>query len=195
MISSAVSAKSGSASDLPISTPCGEQEGVGHAAADDQLVDLGGEVGEHGDLGRHLGAADHGRGRPLGLVEHAAQRVDLLHQQRPGVGRQQPRDGIGRGVRAMRGREGIVDEDVAELGQRAWRTPDRSSPRPCGSAGSRARRSRPGSSAATVRSAGSPTQSLRERDRLAEQLAQLVGHRLQAESADRGRPSAGRNAR
>ena len=59
----------------------------------------------------------------------------------------------------MRGGEGIVDEDVAELGQRAWRRPDRSSPRPCGSAGSPAPRSRPAAAPATASAAGSPMQS------------------------------------
>ena len=153
MISSAVLVWSGSASDLPISTPSREEERVGHGAADDQLVDLGGEIGEHVDLGRDLGAADHGRRRALGLVEHAAQRVDLLHQQRAGIGRQQARDGVGGGVRAMRGGEGIVDDRCRRAPPAAWRTRDRSSPRPCGSAGSPARRCGPAAAPATVRSA------------------------------------------
>ena len=95
----------------------GQQEGVGHGAADDQPVDLGHEMGEHVDLARHLGAADHGGRRALGLLQHAHQRVDLLHQQRPGIGRQQPRNRVGGGVRAMRRRERVVDEQVAERGQ------------------------------------------------------------------------------
>ena len=39
------------------------QERVGHAAADDQRVDLGDEVCQHRDFRRDLGAADDGRGR------------------------------------------------------------------------------------------------------------------------------------
>ena len=72
---------------------------------------------EHRDLGRDLGAADHRRGRPLRLVERGAQRVDLFHHQRSGIGRQQVRDALGRGVRAMGAGEGIADEHVAERGQ------------------------------------------------------------------------------
>ena len=39
------------------------EEGVGHAAADDQVLDLADEVLEHGQLGRNLGPADHRRDR------------------------------------------------------------------------------------------------------------------------------------
>ena len=42
---------------------------IGHAAADDQMVDLGDEVTEHVELGRDLGAADHRRHWPLGIAE------------------------------------------------------------------------------------------------------------------------------
>jgi hypothetical protein len=42
----------------------GDEEGVGHAAADEQRVDLRQQVLEHGQLARHLGAADDRRERP-----------------------------------------------------------------------------------------------------------------------------------
>ena len=48
------------------------EEGVGHAAADDQMIDLADEMAEHGELGRDLGAADHRRDRPLGIAERAS---------------------------------------------------------------------------------------------------------------------------
>ena len=142
------------------------------------LSTLADQVGEHRDLGRHLGAADHGRDRARRLVEHAAQRVDLLHQQRAGVGRQQARDGVGGGVRAMRGREGIADEDVAELGQ--LRGEGRivlllalveAQVLQHGDVAVLQRGHHLGRRLADAVG--------REGDRLAEQLAQLVGHRLQ----------------
>ena len=37
-----------------------KQEGIGDAAADNQLVDLGGQTFQHGQLGRDLGTADDG---------------------------------------------------------------------------------------------------------------------------------------
>ena len=59
-----------------------------------------------------------------------------------------PGQPFGRGVRAMRGRKGVVDEDVAVFGRAVRRRPDRSSPRPCGNgcfraAGCRRRRAWP----------------------------------------------------
>ena len=49
-----------------------EQEGVGHAAADDQDVDLADEVLEKVELGRDLGAADDGDHRPRRRLERLA---------------------------------------------------------------------------------------------------------------------------
>ena len=49
----------------------GEQEGVGDAAADDQLVDLLRERLEDGELGRDLGAGDDRDQRPLRVRERA----------------------------------------------------------------------------------------------------------------------------
>ena len=132
------------------------------------------------DLGRNLGAADHGGHRPLGLVEHAAQRVDFLHQQRAGIGGQQARDGLRGGMRAVRGRESIVDEDVAEsrqaLGERGsffssplWKRRF-SSTAIC-----------PGCSAATAVLRRLADAVGANATGLAQQLGQLVRDRLQAE--------------
>ena len=58
--------RSASASDLADRGRAGGQdEGVGDAAADDQLVDLGGQRLQHGELGRDLRAGDDGDQRPL----------------------------------------------------------------------------------------------------------------------------------
>ena len=96
--------------------PCpAQQEGVGHAAADDQHVDLGDEVAEQVELGRHLGAADDGGDRPLRRVQRLVERVELGLHAAARIGGQQVAEPFGRGMRAVRHREGVVDADVAEL--------------------------------------------------------------------------------
>ena len=94
----------------------------------------------------------------------------------------------------MRGREGVVDEEVAERGQ------------PPGELGIVLLLALV--EAQVLQHGDLPRQQRRDRplrrladavagegDGMAEQLAQLVRHRLQAELRDRGRPWAGRNAR
>ena len=71
-IARASSTRSGSARLLPIGLALREQEGVGHAAADDHDVDLGEQVLEHLDLVADLGAADDRRERVLRVVEQLA---------------------------------------------------------------------------------------------------------------------------
>ena len=81
MISSAVSAEVLLAQRLADLDALRLQEGVGHAAADDQLVDLADQVAQQVELGRDLGAADHGADRPLGIAQRLVERLELgLHQ-------------------------------------------------------------------------------------------------------------------
>ncbi len=95
----------------------GVQEGVGHAAADHQRVDLVDEVFEQVDLGRDLGAADD-RDDGLGRrAQRLLQRVELGLHGAAGIGRQLVAEALGRGVGAVRGRERVIDPDVAELCQ------------------------------------------------------------------------------
>ncbi len=94
-----------------------QQEGVGHAAADDQCVDLLDEVEEHVDLGRHLGAADDGDDRPLRVAERGLQRLQLLLHGAAGVGGEVVGEPGGGGVGAMGGGERVVHPHVAELGE------------------------------------------------------------------------------
>ena len=65
------------------------EEGVGHSAADDQMIDLADQVAEHVELGRDLGAADHRRDRALGIAQRLLQRVQLGLHRPPGERRQQ----------------------------------------------------------------------------------------------------------
>ncbi len=92
------------------------EERIGHAAADDQRLDLVQKVAEQIELGGNLGAADDGRDRMLRRLERLLQRIELGLHGAAGIGGQ-----IGcrhdcriRGVLAMRDRKGVIDKDVAE---------------------------------------------------------------------------------
>jgi hypothetical protein len=95
------------------------EERVGHAAADDQRVDLVREVGQEVDLGRHLRAADEGDDRLGRFAQALLQRLQFGLHGAAGKGRQEMRKPFGRGVRAMRRGEGVVHIDIAVFGQRA----------------------------------------------------------------------------
>ena len=98
----------------------GLEEGVGHRAADQHLVDATEQVVEHADLVRDLGAADDGHERPLDVAEQLAEELHLaLHQEAHPLGGDELGDPGRRGVRAVRGAEGVVDVDVGVAGQRA----------------------------------------------------------------------------
>src|SRR3569832_1961471 len=92
-------------------------EGVGNAAAHDQLIDDLRQRFQHGELGRHLRTADDRHQRPLGIFERGGERLQLGRQQRTGAGnRRELRDALGRGLGAVRGAEGIHHEYIAECG-------------------------------------------------------------------------------
>ena len=76
------------------------------------------QIAEQIELGGNLGAADDGRERARRLVEHLFERFQFGLHGAAGISRQQMREPFGRGMRAVRHREGVVDEDIAELGER-----------------------------------------------------------------------------
>ena len=80
----------------------GEQERVGHAAAEDEHVDLGQQVVDDLDLVRDLGAAEDRRERPLRVLEQLREHLDLALHQQPGVGGQE----LGRCRPSRRGPDG-----------------------------------------------------------------------------------------
>ncbi|MCY1529351.1 hypothetical protein D9M68_644900 [compost metagenome] len=101
----------------------GEHEGIGDAAAHDQLVDLVGQRLQDGQLGRHFGAAHDGDERTLGFVQRAAQGFQLGLQQGAGAGHgREARNAVGGGLGPVGRAEGVIDVDVAQrrhlLGQR-----------------------------------------------------------------------------
>ncbi|CEG09411.1 hypothetical protein BN961_02837 [Afipia felis] len=93
------------------------QEGVGHAAADHQRIDLGDEVFEKIELGRDFRAADYGSDRMGRRFQRLGQRVEFGLHRAPGIGGQHMAEAFGRGVGAVRAGEGVVDPDIAELGE------------------------------------------------------------------------------
>ncbi len=95
----------------------GEQEGVGDTAADDQLIHLGREAFEHGQLGRDLGTADDGEHRARRLGERLGQRFEFGCDTGAGTGdRGELAHAVSGGFGAMRGTESIHHPDVAQGG-------------------------------------------------------------------------------
>ena len=93
------------------------QEGVGHAAADHQRIDLADEVFQKVDLGGDLGAADDRDHRLGRRFQRLAERVEFGLHGAAGIGRQLVAEALGRGMGAVRRRKRVVDPDIAELCQ------------------------------------------------------------------------------
>jgi hypothetical protein len=110
----------------------GGQEGVGDAAADHQLFALLGQRFQHGQLGGNLGAADDGDHRARRVGQGLVQGFEFFRNQHAGAGgRRELGDAVGGSFGAVRGAEGVHDEDVAQRGVFASRFLRRSSSRPC----------------------------------------------------------------
>ena len=103
---------------MPTGWPCGLEERVGHGAADEERVDLAEQVLDDLELVRDLGAAEDRDERPFGALERLAEVVDLgRHQEAGGRLLDVVDDALGRGVRAVRRSERVVDVDVGERRQ------------------------------------------------------------------------------
>ena len=96
----------------------GRQEGVGHAASDEDRLAAGQQRLDHLELPADLGPADDGVERPARPIEQRGQGGHLPLEQETGHARQEVGDPLGRGVRAMGGTKGIVDVQVGHVGQR-----------------------------------------------------------------------------
>ncbi len=96
---------------------CGQHEGVGNAAAHDELVHLVGQALQDGELGGHLGARHDGGQGALGLGQGLGQGVNLGRQQRAGAGDGcELRNAVGRAFGAVGRTKRVVHEDVAQRG-------------------------------------------------------------------------------
>ena len=92
----------------------GLEEGVRHAAADDDRVALVDQVVDDADLILDLRAAEDRDQRALGILERAAHELDLLLDQKAHGGGQELGDAAGGGVRAVRGAERVVHVEVGK---------------------------------------------------------------------------------
>ena len=92
----------------------GCQEGIRHAAADDELVAFGKQVFDHQDLVADLGAAQDGNIGMFRVGNRPPQVFQFLFHQETGNGRQEVRHALGRGMRAMRRTKGIIDVHIAQ---------------------------------------------------------------------------------
>src|SRR5579863_9427853 len=93
----------------------GGEEGVGDAAADDQLVNLFQQRLEHRELGGDLGATDDGHQRSGGVLQRALQCLQFPHQQGSRARhRRVARYPVGAGLGAVCGAEGVHDKHFAQ---------------------------------------------------------------------------------
>ncbi len=137
------------------------EEGVGHAAADDQRLDLG-RADCRGD--RAWSKPWRRRRWPRPGAPDASQRLVRARRARPAWrGRHRPAsrcaDRLDRGMRAVRDREGVVDEDVAERAPAAVAKSGSFFSSPGWKRVFSRQRMSPSFIAATAASATSPTQS------------------------------------
>src|SRR5208337_1361665 len=94
------------------------EEGVGHAAADNEDVDFAEQVLDDPDLVAHFGAAEDGDERALGVLQGATQILQLFfHEQAGGGFLHEPGNPDGGSVGAMGGAEGVVDVEIGEPGE------------------------------------------------------------------------------
>ena len=139
-------------SDLPIAWPCAVRNVYAIPPPMRSASHPVEQVVDHRQLVGDLRAAEDRDERPLGLLEHAREGLDLaLASGSPaadGRSRATPRH---RRVVAVRRAEGVVDEDVAEARERRGERRRRPSSRPRGSARSRAARSCPSGAVAIAR--------------------------------------------
>jgi len=95
----------------------GGHEGIGDAAADDELIHLFRQGLENGELGGDLGPGHDGHQGPLGGFQGAGQGVQFGGEEEAGTGHGgELGDAVGGGFRPVGGAEGVIHIDVAELG-------------------------------------------------------------------------------
>ena len=94
----------------------GGEEGVGHPAADDQVLHLADQIGQHVELGRDLGPADDRGHRRFGITQRGVERLQFGFHRAARIGREVMRQALGGRMRAVRRAERIVDVEVAMRG-------------------------------------------------------------------------------
>ena len=95
----------------------GLDKGVGHASADDDGVGNVQQVVDDADLGGHLGPAQNGHQRTLGVLQGLAHDGQFLLDEEAGHGGQIGRHAGGGGMSAVNGAEGVGHVEVGHVGQ------------------------------------------------------------------------------
>ena len=98
------------------------EEGVGHAATNDQRIDLVEQVLDHTDFIGNLCATKNGNKRAFRIVERLAHDIEFFLDKEAAHGRQIIGQTGGGGMRAMRGAKGVIDKQLGHgcqfLGER-----------------------------------------------------------------------------
>ena len=89
------------------------EESIGHAAADDQVLDAADQIFENVELGRDLGPAHHCCDRRFRVAERGVEGLEFGLHRASRIGRKVMRQSFGRGMGAVRSREGVVDVEIA----------------------------------------------------------------------------------
>src|SRR5258706_1672394 len=94
------------------------EEGVRHASADDQNVNLAEQVLDDSDFVADFGASKDGDEGVLGMLQDAPQILQLFfHEQTGGGFLHEPGDANRGGMGTMGGAEGVVDVEIGEFGE------------------------------------------------------------------------------
>ena len=94
------------------------EEGIGHAAADDEGVDFAQQILDDADFVAHFCAAENGYEGTLRIFESTAQILEFLfHEQAGGGFLDELRDADRRGMGAVGSSEGVVNIELGQLGQ------------------------------------------------------------------------------
>ena len=172
----ASSTSSSAHSEAPMAWPCAARNGK-HIAPPIRIASASSRKRSMTPiLSRHLGAAEDRHQRPRRLGQQRGQRRSTSRSSsRPAaLVVDQSRDALGRGVRAVRGAEGVVDVDVGERGERSTPARGRSWSRRARSGRSRAAAPRPAPAPRLQLRTSSPTTCRRQRH-VAPQSARRAG--------------------
>src|ERR1019366_4385658 len=94
------------------------EEGVGHAASDDEDVDFTEQILDDSDFVADFGAAEDGDEGVLGVLQDATEILQFLFHEQPGSGfLHELRDAYRGSVSTMGGAEGVVDVELGKLGK------------------------------------------------------------------------------
>ncbi len=95
----------------------GGQEGVGHAPANEQGINLGQKVADDANFIRDLGTANDGYKGPAGNAQYLAQHLDFPLHQQASIGRQVIGNTYGAGMGSVGCAKGVIDKYICQFRQ------------------------------------------------------------------------------